>query len=98
MQILGFLSKKKKGTSSKKVDRKPYDLVRIPPELLVAVDVRLSVLKSMYLLPSVIHRLESLMLASQLRDEIKSDCGNFQISSSLVCYLSGFNYFFCFCF
>ncbi|KAL8107399.1 endoribonuclease Dicer homolog 3-like [Apium graveolens] len=80
----GFPSKKKKGTSSKKVDRKPYDLVRIPPELLVAVDVRLSVLKSMYLLPSVLHRLESLMLASQLRDEIGSDCRNFQIPSSLI--------------
>lgn len=80
----GFVSKKKKRTSSKKVDRKPYDLVRIPPELLVAVDVRLSVLKSMYLLPSVVHHLESLMSASQLRDEIKSDCGNFQISSSLI--------------
>ncbi|KAK1367977.1 endoribonuclease Dicer-like [Heracleum sosnowskyi] len=80
----GFSNKKKKGTSSKKVDRKPYDLVRMPPELLVAVDVRLSVLKSMYLLPSVVHRLESLMLASQLRDEIKSDCRNFQIPSSLI--------------
>lgn len=87
MQILGFSSKKKKETKSKKLDRKPYELVRIPPELLVAVDVRLSVLKSMYLLPSVVHRLETLMLASQLRDEIKSHCGNFQISSSLVCFL-----------
>ncbi|XP_017229455.1 endoribonuclease Dicer homolog 3 isoform X2 [Daucus carota subsp. sativus] len=80
----GFSSKKKKETKSKKLDRKPYELVRIPPELLVAVDVRLSVLKSMYLLPSVVHRLETLMLASQLRDEIKSHCGNFQISSSLI--------------
>lgn len=89
MQIAGFLSKKKKETSSKKVERKPYDLVRMPPELLVFVDVGLSVLKSVYLLPSIVHRLESLMLASQLREEINSDCGNFQISSSLVCDLIG---------
>lgn len=75
MQITGFLSKNKKETSSKKVDRKPYDLVRMPPELLVFVDVGLSVLKSVYLLPSIVHLLESLMLAKQLREEIKSDCG-----------------------
>ncbi|XP_063947004.1 endoribonuclease Dicer homolog 3a-like isoform X1 [Daucus carota subsp. sativus] len=80
----GFLSKKRKETSSKKVDRKPYDLVRMPPELLVFVDVGLSVLKSVYLLPSLVHRLESLMLASQLREEIKSDVGNVHISSSLI--------------
>lgn len=87
MQLAGFLSKNKKETSSKKVERKPYDLVRMPPELLVFVDVGLSVLKSVYLLPSIVHRLESLMLASQLKEEINSDCRNFQISSSLVCDL-----------
>ncbi|XP_074345959.1 endoribonuclease Dicer homolog 3a-like isoform X1 [Apium graveolens] len=80
----GYLIEKKNETSSKKVERKPYDLVRMPPELLVFVYVGLSVLKSVYLLPSIVHRLESLMLASQLREEINSDCGNIQISSSLI--------------
>lgn len=58
--------------------------IHMPPELLVAIDVPLSVLKSFYLLPSLMHRLESLMLASQLREEIafySSDC---RISSSLI--------------
>lgn len=92
MQIAGYLIEKKKETSSKKVERKPYDLVRMPPELLVFVDVGLSVIKSVYLLPSIVHRLQSLMLASQLREEINSDYGNFQISSSLVCDLIGLSY------
>lgn len=55
--------------------------VHMPPELLVTMDVPRSVIKSMYLLPSLMHRLESLMLASQLREEINCDA---QISSSLV--------------
>lgn len=74
------------------VVKKPYNLVRMPPELLVGIDVRLGVLKSMYLLPSLIHRLESLMLASQLREEIICDSGSFHISSSLVCDLNGLNF------
>lgn len=55
----------------------------MPPELLVHVDVPIEVLKSFYLLPSLMHRLESLMLASQLRKEI-----NFPsvIASPLVCF------------
>uniref|UniRef100_A0A0E0M8Z7 Uncharacterized protein n=1 Tax=Oryza punctata TaxID=4537 RepID=A0A0E0M8Z7_ORYPU len=43
---------------------------RVPPELLIHIDVTTDILKSFYLLPSVIHRLQSLMLASQLRREI----------------------------
>uniref|UniRef100_A0A0E0IU73 Uncharacterized protein n=1 Tax=Oryza nivara TaxID=4536 RepID=A0A0E0IU73_ORYNI len=43
---------------------------RVPPELLIHLDVTTDILKSFYLLPSVIHRLQSLMLASQLRREI----------------------------
>ncbi|VAH04530.1 unnamed protein product [Triticum turgidum subsp. durum] len=43
---------------------------RVPPELLIHIDVTIEVLKSFYLLPSVMHRLQSLMLASQLRRDI----------------------------
>lgn len=60
---------------------KPQMHVHMPPELLVTMDVPRSVIKSMYLLPSLMHRLESLMLASQLREEINCDA---QISSSLI--------------
>ncbi|CAL4933981.1 unnamed protein product [Urochloa decumbens] len=54
---------------------------RVPPELLIHIDVTTDILKSFYLLPSVMHRLQSLMLASQLR----SDIGYTQrIPSSLI--------------
>ncbi|PNT67584.1 hypothetical protein BRADI_3g29287v3 [Brachypodium distachyon] len=43
---------------------------RVPPELLIHIDVTIEILKSFYLLPSVMHRLQSLMLASQLRGDI----------------------------
>ncbi|KAJ1295101.1 hypothetical protein BS78_01G198000 [Paspalum vaginatum] len=43
---------------------------RVPPELLIHIDVTTDILKSFYLLPSVMHRLQSLMLASQLRCDI----------------------------
>ncbi|XP_018503569.2 endoribonuclease Dicer homolog 3a isoform X1 [Pyrus x bretschneideri] len=56
----------------------------MPPELLVTIGVPRDVLKSCYLLPSLIHRLESLMLASQLREEINYHCSSFGISSSLI--------------
>ena len=59
--------------------------VHIPPELLCVLDVKRDVLKSMYLLPSLMHRLESLMLSSQLREEIDGQISNFNIPSSLVC-------------
>lgn len=56
---------------------------RVPPELLIHIDVTIDILKSFYLLPSVMHRLQSLMLASQLR----SDIGYTQrITSCLVCF------------
>ncbi|XP_024966955.1 endoribonuclease Dicer homolog 3a isoform X2 [Cynara cardunculus var. scolymus] len=58
--------------------------VRIPPELLVVVNARLDVVKSFYLLPSLMHRLESLMLASQLRKEVTGHSTDFRISSSLI--------------
>jgi len=43
---------------------------RVPPELLIHIDVTTDILKSFYLLPSVMHRVQSLMLASQLRRDI----------------------------
>ncbi|XP_028797129.1 endoribonuclease Dicer homolog 3a-like [Neltuma alba] len=58
--------------------------VYMPPEVLVKTDVPVEVLKSFYLLPSLMHRLESLMLASQLRKEINFNSGSFQIPSSLI--------------
>ncbi|MED6203666.1 helicase [Stylosanthes scabra] len=57
--------------------------VHIPPELLFILDVKRHVLKSMYLLPSLMHRLESLVLSSQLRQEI-GQTSNFNIPSSLI--------------
>lgn len=71
--------------------RKQQQHVRMPPELLVSVDVPIHVLKSLYLMPSLMHRLESLMLASQLRQEIACSAANFHISSSLVCLFALLN-------
>ena len=69
------------------VVQKPRNYVHMPPELLVNIDIPIDVLKSFYLLPSLMHRLESLMLASQLRGEIGSLSSNSLTSSSLVCVL-----------
>ncbi|PSS19311.1 Endoribonuclease Dicer 3a like [Actinidia chinensis var. chinensis] len=69
---------------SKMVVKKPQTHVHMPPELLVSVDVPIGVVKSFYLLPSLMHRLESLMLASQLREDISCLDNNFRISSSLI--------------
>ncbi|KAL3645874.1 Dicer dimerization domain [Castilleja foliolosa] len=66
------------------VEKKPQQHAHMPPELLVGSDIRTDIMKSFYLLPSLMHRIESLMLASQLRDEISRDSGNFSISSSLI--------------
>ncbi|RDX92252.1 Endoribonuclease Dicer-like 3, partial [Mucuna pruriens] len=56
----------------------------MPPEVLIRIDVTKEVLKSIYLLPSLMYHLESLMLASQLRKEIDLDTDRFHISSSLI--------------
>ncbi|CAL5419477.1 unnamed protein product [Camellia sinensis] len=63
---------------------KPRNHVHMPPELLVSIDVPINVLKSFYLLPSLMYRLESLMLASQLREEIACHSSNIRIPSSLI--------------
>ncbi|KAG6677776.1 endoribonuclease Dicer homolog 3a isoform X1 [Carya illinoinensis] len=64
--------------------KKPHIHVHMPPELLIRIDLSREVLRSFYLLPSVMYRLESLMLASQLRGEIDSCSSNFHISSTLI--------------
>ncbi|KAH9304310.1 hypothetical protein KI387_008714, partial [Taxus chinensis] len=51
-----------------KVDEANY--VEIPPELCLDLGIENSVIRSLYFLPSVMHRLSSLMLASQLRKVI----------------------------
>ncbi|KAG6496264.1 hypothetical protein ZIOFF_044123 [Zingiber officinale] len=56
--------------SGEKIAEKEQVHARMPPELLVHINVSTDILKSFYLLPSIMHRLESLMLACQLRDEI----------------------------
>ncbi|GMH08010.1 hypothetical protein Nepgr_009850 [Nepenthes gracilis] len=68
----------------KVVVEKKRNHVHMPPELLVSLDVAISVLKASYLLPSLMHRLESLMLASQLRDEIAFNLSNVHIPSFLI--------------
>ncbi|KAI3913389.1 hypothetical protein MKW98_003868 [Papaver atlanticum] len=76
--------KKKKKSSSNRMVEKPLFTIHMPPELLVKVGVSISVLKSFYLLPSLMHRLESLMLANQLREEISCPSDSPHISSALV--------------
>ncbi|KAF5804663.1 putative ribonuclease III post-transcriptional gene silencing PAZ-Argonaute family [Helianthus annuus] len=81
----GVLHGKKIKNDSCKVntDKQRY-FASLPPELLVIIDARIDVVKSLYLLPSLMHRLESLMLASQLREEITSRVTNIHISISLI--------------
>nr|GEX89613.1 endoribonuclease Dicer homolog 3a isoform X1 [Tanacetum cinerariifolium]GEX93376.1 endoribonuclease Dicer homolog 3a isoform X1 [Tanacetum cinerariifolium] len=63
-------------------DRQRY--ARIPPELLVVIDARIEAVKSIYLLPSLMHRIESLMLASQLCEEIEGQSTDLHISKCLI--------------
>ncbi|KAM7275451.1 hypothetical protein ACFE04_017317 [Oxalis oulophora] len=64
--------------------KKPQFHINMPPELLVHVNVPIDVVNSFYLLPSMMQRIESLMLASQLREEINCSLSNFHIPSSLI--------------
>nr|CAB3475177.1 unnamed protein product [Digitaria exilis] len=62
-------------------------LVHMPPELLVPLDLPVDVLRVFYLFPSLMYRIESLMLASQLRTEIAytdSDISSFLILEALT--------------
>ncbi|XP_025817136.1 endoribonuclease Dicer homolog 3a-like isoform X3 [Panicum hallii] len=62
-------------------------LVHMPPELLIPLDLPADVLRVFYLFPSLMYRIESLMLASQLRSEIAytgSDISSFLILEALT--------------
>ncbi|KAK4774624.1 hypothetical protein SAY86_009559 [Trapa natans] len=66
------------------ITKKPADHAFMPPELLYILDVPTTVLRSCYLLPSLLHRLESLMLASQLRGEISYQANDVNIPIYLI--------------
>ena len=74
----------KVGSGDKRTNNGGWNNVHMPPELVAHIDVPIYVLKSFYLLPSLMHRLESLMLASQLRKEIAFNYMDSSISSALV--------------
>lgn len=71
-------------SNSNPVDSKRQNHVHMPPELLVCIDIQLSILRALYLIPSLIHRMESLMLACQLRKEIAYNLETFHMPSSLI--------------
>ncbi|XP_047170030.1 endoribonuclease Dicer homolog 3a isoform X2 [Vigna umbellata] len=58
--------------------------VHVPPELLYVLEFKRNVLRSLYLLPSLMYRIESLMLSSQLREEIDGQTSKSNINSSLI--------------
>ncbi|VFQ64542.1 unnamed protein product [Cuscuta campestris] len=80
----GLSLRKESKHGGKMPNIKPQQHVHIPPELLISIDIRLDVLRSFYLLPSLMHRLQSLMLASQLRREICCHYGDSHVPSSLI--------------
>ncbi|KAJ0977945.1 hypothetical protein J5N97_013419 [Dioscorea zingiberensis] len=88
--LLSSNSKYEVGSGDKRTNngglpiQKPRNYVHMPPELVLHIDVPIHVLKSFYLLPSLMHRLESLMLASQLRKEIGFNFIDSSISSALI--------------
>lgn len=86
MQFISFvmLIFFKLGSGDKRTNNGGQNHVRMPPELVAHIDIPINVLKSFYLLPSLMHRLESLMLASQLRKEIAFNYIDSSISSALV--------------
>ncbi|XP_020248629.1 endoribonuclease Dicer homolog 3a [Asparagus officinalis] len=79
----GNSASKKTKSANLYVKRAPNN-VHMPPELLVHINLPLDVLKSLYLLPSLMHRMESLMLACQLRREIAFQSSDSCISSTLI--------------
>ncbi|XP_030538472.1 endoribonuclease Dicer homolog 3-like isoform X2 [Rhodamnia argentea] len=83
--LVNFVEKGRKSKASQPgCLEKPLNHVYMPPELLLTVDVPVYAMKTFYLLPSLLHRLESLMLASQLRGEINCQISNFHVPSSLI--------------
>ncbi|KAK9740074.1 hypothetical protein RND81_03G009300 [Saponaria officinalis] len=65
-------------------DQKPQNHVHMPPELVVSIDIPLSVLRAFYLIPSLMHRLECLMLSCQLREDIAFNLDEFNVPSLLI--------------
>uniref|UniRef100_A0A0D9V9B3 Uncharacterized protein n=1 Tax=Leersia perrieri TaxID=77586 RepID=A0A0D9V9B3_9ORYZ len=61
---------------------KTSNRVHMPPELLIPLDLPVDILRSFYLFPALMYRIESLTLASQLRSEIAYSDSN--ISSFLI--------------
>nr|AJA90780.1 Dicer-like 3 [Pinus canariensis] len=61
-------------SQGKACDVRP-NCIEMPPELCLNLGVPNSVIRSLYLVPSVMHRMASLMLATQLRQEIQ-ECSN----------------------
>ncbi|KAE8771418.1 endoribonuclease Dicer3a-like [Hordeum vulgare] len=59
-----------------------FHCVHMPPELLILLNLPEDILRAFYLVPSLMHRIETLMLASQLRSEISYEDSN--ISSFLI--------------
>ncbi|PNT71104.1 hypothetical protein BRADI_2g23187v3 [Brachypodium distachyon] len=55
--------------------------VHMPPELLIPLNLPEDILRAFYLFPSLMYRMETLMLASQLRSEVAYDSN---ISSFLI--------------
>ncbi|XP_072998886.1 endoribonuclease Dicer homolog 3a isoform X1 [Typha latifolia] len=74
----------RKTINGSKPVKKSENHVHMPPELLAHINIPLDVLRSFYLLPSLMHRLESLMLASQLRREVAFYPNDYCIPSSLI--------------
>ncbi|XBI21034.1 hypothetical protein VPH35_062214 [Triticum aestivum] len=71
---------KKKGDTSDIT--KANNRVHMPPELLIPLNFSDDILRTFYLFPSLMHRIETLMLASQLKSEISYDDSN--VSSFLI--------------
>ncbi|XP_072964481.1 endoribonuclease Dicer homolog 3a-like [Typha angustifolia] len=74
----------RKTNNGSKPVKKSENHVHMPPELLAHINIPLDVLRSFYLLPSLMHRLESLMLASQLRRKVAFNPNDSCIPSSLI--------------
>ncbi|KAI4354367.1 hypothetical protein L6164_003236 [Bauhinia variegata] len=82
--LVNFSEADASSSSNTQVVEKEQVHVYMPPEILLKIDIPIDVLKAFYLLPSLMHRVESLMLASQLRKEINFNSDSLHIRSSLI--------------
>jgi hypothetical protein len=79
--VTSISSAGKKKLKANAEDAEPCS-VEIPPELCVVLGVSSSLVRSAYLVPSVLHRLEAALTASELRRVImdeRSQCPNIPI-------------------